>query len=323
MKFALLSLALLSACSSTSWDGDDGLFDTGYDSYSWASEPTYTTAAWRQTGESWSRVEGVGFRNEDDAWVGLSGMLCKMGTDGALKRDLDPIPGTERVSDVDEVIVVQDEETDEVIVLRRNGEPLVNRHLPGLVVARGDSKRDVIALVDDPEAGCAVAFHQGRTRTLVTVPASPCPDREGFAVDRERGVAYVGSPSAVYEVKPTGAAALEAAGDLVAWHEDAGRLYVATRFEGRVSAWLDGSMLWSVDAEAEVTLLRAMRGEDAVAAVVDLPNGAAEVLVFDGKTGTPVRAIASSQRIDDVAVSPSGQGMALSHASGLDFFRRR
>lgn len=314
-----LCLLVLSACSSPWSGGSNESYDGAFDTASYQPDEGFTARGFTAVGSVYGETVGVALAGEQGLWVGMSDNTCLFTNDGALSTDVDVVAGSaDRVVDVQDVVVVVDSAGDEVATLDPAGEPLSRRFVPGLRDARSDGRGEVVVLVDDPEHGCAVAFHEAGVRTLVRVPLAPCAEADGFAVDRVGRRAWVGTTDGVYEVVPEGAKVLPLVGDLLSWDTKREQLYIAVRGQPTVSAVrFGGEEGWTSAPGGAVRHLKALGGAVAVATRA---QGQHAVVVLDGERGEVVGEVESDEAVEGV-VGGEGEVWALRMAGRVVWFR--
>jgi hypothetical protein len=303
-----LSMLALMACTPPWVDTYDSVYsDYTWDTASYATTPQFTSRTYTELSTVYGESIGAAFAADNTFWAGMYGASCRFDTMGYVSTDVDTVEGSpERVSDVDEVVVITDPEGDEVVTLTPLGEPVNRRLVPGTIEAKDDGKGEAVVLVDDPENGCAVAFHDDRVRTLVRVPLHPCAELGGFTFDREAGIAWVGTTEGVYAVSRQGVTELPLSADLLAWDHALKQLYVAVAKGRTVSAVSpDGTTLWTQEPGGRVRRLREMGSRGAVAVATSTPDGHA-VVVLDGQSGEPIGEVQTTEDIVELAASADG-----------------
>lgn len=267
------------------------------------------------TGSLWAVVDGVTVTADQRVWAGMGPMTCSVDGTGLVMEDVDVLTGAqERVTDhddADDSVVVVAEGGHEVAVMGPDRRPRIEHRIPGLIEARHDGGGDVVALVDDPERGCGVAFHEDGERVMARVPVQTCPDERGFAADREARRVLVASEDGLYEVTPTeGAHRLgEATGDLLALDAAAGEAFLGAHAGREVLALdEDGARRWSQSMQDPVYGLRAAGGDLFVLTGTD--DGDA-VWRLDGETGEGEVVVQSTRPILDLGVRADAGQLAV------------
>lgn len=166
----------------------------------------------------------------------------------------------------------------------------------------------VASLIGDG-AGCRVDWRNDDAVETVSLEAAMC-DAQGFAVDPVSKQVWVATPGAVVTAQPGGEArALQVQGDLIAFDETTGNIYVAEK-GGSVVTTVDatGDVVWTNDIDGSVNDLTDMGALGATVAVVE--GNDVEIQVWDGTTGEQI-ADYELPASADVVVSADASTVAL------------
>lgn len=304
-----LSLVFAVACDTgaSSWDDDTGWMDSRM-----GVAPEVEGRGWRVGYEVPTSNRGAEFFGNRDLAVAMADVVCSFSPDGYLLSDRDVVLDVqEEVVDADGVVVVVvDSESDRIGTMYGDGPSQVVHQVPGLLDGRVDRTGELVVLAQDPEHGCAVAFHDAGTRYLVRVPVETCADRRGFDVDPVSQTAFVGTREGVFQVTRDGAKLLPVKGDLVAWDRPLQQLYVATEGVPSLLAIAGQDVRWTAETRLPMRRLRALGAQGRAVALTSDAHGG-EVWFFDGETGAATPGPSSSEPMEDISVSASGTDLAV------------
>jgi hypothetical protein len=265
-----------------------------------------------------TRVRGVGMMSDgQSADVGMAGNTCRFDIGSSvIGADADVAQG--------EADVVHDGFGDRSIVVGASGVFVVDAGYgantpvyPGSDIASGRFTEDGIALL---HGDGQVRWLGGADEVAVVLPEGQQADERGFAVDRASGTAFVGTGAGAYAMSPSGMIDLGVVGDLVAFDNASGAVFVATEGGRELSALeVDGTPRWSLALDGVVTAMDDMGEGSAIAVMTDV-DGAGQLLVVDGATGAVKMDQATPSAAPGISVSENGRSMAVILENEVHFF---
>jgi hypothetical protein len=246
----------------------------------------------------------------DDGVVGHGSMneqTCKVDTfAGMIINDTDLPTAYERIEDArGEVAVALS--TEGIHVLDENGWDQPNDiALDGVLFTRM-TEDGVASLVADDD-GCRVDWRNDDMNEVVELGADVCANADSFAVNPATGQTWVayGTDIVSAQLGQTASSSAGIPGDVMAFDEASGALFVATLGGSEISA-LDasGNLLWSEDVKGAVTSMSDMGGMGAAGAVVSTDGGVA-FRVLDGIGGSSLADYPLPEEADLVVSSDAG-----------------
>lgn len=319
-------VGLISSCNHGGGYADDDYYgyDSGWDS-GYDDAPPIESARYSWTGDTWVTTEGVGFVDQRTVMVGMGSNSCTFNAlGGGMESDINLAEQPDIITDVDEVVVITSEEDETAVMTTPTGVRVHERVIPGLIEARHDGEGDLVAVADDPEEGCSVAWHDERRRTLVPFLNEDCELPRGFAVDRENRRVWVPGDEGIVEVTREGAMPLGLAGDLLAWDSAAQVLYVAVAGESTVWAIEPGGEIrWDIDLDAPVEHLTAMGTKGAAAVSVQDDDYTIRLVILDGADGMPSDGGLVHEAVIDVVSNPRGNRLAVVTADRILYLKEK
>jgi hypothetical protein len=177
--------------------------------------------------------------------------------------------------------------------------------------------------LDDETGNCEVRWYDdGHLADATTLGADfVCDGDLDLEVDPgQRGV-WVAGPSGVWSVSPDSTRALGVSGDLIAWDDADGLLYVATRGETRVRALDMGGERWSLELPGAVADLESGGAVGGLVVANEVGFGAEVVRL--ASDGSEIDTLTFDQPVFDIEVSHGGGMLGVGRAYDHGYYRLR
>lgn len=323
-RLTLPSLLLLAACGAAldnSWSGEDVVQNTDawYLDYPETSDTQLASAV---------DAEAQGFSmGLDRATVFMNGMTCGLEVDsGTVFFDLELRDGEIQDGTDDEGIrLVSLLVAPPLVHLVPVESPLsgVDYLVRGVRQARSIDGDGFAALRVDDAGLCEVRWYDdGGLVGHQTLDASfVCEGDLDLEVDQSTGAAWVAGPSGVWSVTQTQARGLDVDGDLIAWDEAEGLLYVGARGQGTVTAFDMAGERWSLELDGTVTDVESGGATGGLVIAHGVGYGA-EVLRLDA-TGTELDRLTFDEPVLDIEVSHGGGMLGVARMADHAYYRLR
>jgi hypothetical protein len=311
--YRTLSLLVLAACTDAAVVYGDGLGDgRGLGGVS-------ADSALVLRGGVLAPIHGAAFRGNQEVWLGMLQMVCKLDTPSAeIVRDLDiDLSAPERVIEADGDLVVAVPEL--VITTTTDGDLIDRTPVPGLIDVLATDGGRLVALVESGRGACAVRpdLHEAP----VPLTGTSCNGGEFWTVDRATGTTFLPSVAGLVEVSPDGELSQHAVeGDRVSYDPHLDRLYTAWTGHPHVMAWdHDRQLVWSAEVNGPVRALKTL-GDDRAVLVLSTGGYGTDLHVLDGYNGAvhPIGSVASMP--ERVAVSDDGTVITLFGPDGATIY---
>lgn len=167
----------------------------------------------------------------------------------------------------------------------------------------------VASLVQDAD-GCRVDWRNDDSVQTAALDASVCDNASGFAVDPVTAQVWIGHGDGVTSAMPGAVSEVSVPGNLLAFDEVSGSVYVATQGQSLVSAVdASGDLQWEREVSGGVYAMSDMGARGATAVINDAGSNV-DLEVFDGFTGDKI-ADYDMPGVADITVSADAGTLSL------------
>jgi len=193
----------------------------------------------------------------------------------------------------------------------------------GIRQARLTDGESFVALRTTEQGTCQVRWYeQGQLDHTVDLGSDiACDGSLGFAVDRLTGDAWVATPSGVFDLVEDAPHRLPVQGDLLAWDDTSGQLYVARRGDTVVHALSQGQLAWSLELPGPIVDLDGAGLPGGL--VLAHEDGLSHSVLRLDADGAELDHLSFEQPVLDVEISDAGDLMAIARYSDHAYYRIR